>query len=430
MSVLTNVFRGREPTTVSASKSNHGSVIQMVTTYGEYYYAWDGKLYNSDIIRACIRPKVKSIGKLQAKHSRKNEEGSVINPEPRLRFLLEEPNPYMTGQMLQEKLTTQLMLNGNAFALIVRDRNGYPEAIYPIPCISAEAIYDSQADLYLKFTYTNGNTSTFAYDDIIHLRSDFNDHEIFGSSPAPALTALMECVGTIDQGIVKAVKNSNVIRWLLEFNSSMRPEDIKNQTKAFAENYLNYETETFGVAAVDQKVNAKQVQPNDYVPNALVADRLTERVYSFFNTNKDIVQSSYTEDQWNAYYESEIEPLSIQLANVYTIKLFTRRERVLGNRVLFEAANLAYSSMSTKLKLTDFLDRGIMNANEIREILSLPAIPGGDEYVRRLDTAPIAVGSEPKQEEQPAQEAEEKSEEGGVEDAENRRKRITDPERL
>jgi len=434
MSILTNVFRGREPTgNIGASRSDKRSAIQMVTTYGEYYYSWDGKLYNSDIIRSCIRPKVKAIGKLQPKHSKKTEAGTVINPEPRIRFLLEEPNPYMTAQQLLEKMTTQLMLNGNAFALIVRDQYGYPEAIYPIPAVCAEAIYDDQASLYLRFTYTNGNTSTFAYDDIIHLRSDFNDHDIFGTSPVQALSQLMECIGTIDQGVVKAVKNSNLIRWLLEFNSSMRPEDIKAQTKNFADNYLSYETESFGVAAVDQKVNAKQVQPNDYVPNASINDRLMDRVYSFFNTNKDIVQSSYSEDQWNAYYESEIEPVAIQLSNVFSVKLFSRRERAFGNKVLFEAANLAYSSMGTKLKLTDFLDRGIMNANEIREILSLPAIPGGDDYVRRLDTAPIGSSdnSSPIEENgQEVTEAAENLQEGGVEDAENRHSRGDDPKRL
>ena len=29
-----------------------------------------------------------------------------------------------------------------------------------------------------------------------------------------------------------------------------------------------------------------------------------------------------------------------------------------------------------------------MNANEIRAVLNLPPIPGGDVYVRRLDTVP------------------------------------------
>ena len=56
-----------------------------------------------------MRPKVKAIGKLVAKHVRQTiqKDGSrklEVNPEPYIRFLLEEPNPYMTGQKLQEKL--------------------------------------------------------------------------------------------------------------------------------------------------------------------------------------------------------------------------------------------------------------------------------------------------------------------------------------
>ena len=39
----------------------------------------------------------------------------------------------------------------------------------------------------------------------------------------------MEIVNTTDQGIVKAVKNSNIIRWLLKFNQTLRPEDIKKK---------------------------------------------------------------------------------------------------------------------------------------------------------------------------------------------------------
>jgi len=35
------------------------------------------------------------------------------------------------------------------------------------------------------------------------------------------------------------------------------------------------------------------------------------------------------------------------------------------------------------------LDRGIMNANEIRTIFNLAPVESGNEYVRRLDTAVI-----------------------------------------
>lgn len=376
--------RNREPTN---EKPTEQSRIAMITTWGEHFYSWNGKLYDSDIVRACIRPKVKAIGKLVGKHIRDDPKNGIkVNPEAYIRFLLEEPNPYMTGQQFQEKMATQLCLNNNAFALIIRDVNGYPEQIYPIPCVGAEAVYDKQNELFIKFTYRNGNIATFAYSDIIHLRQDFNERDIFGTSPANALSQLMECVGTIDQGIVKAIKNSGIIRWLLQFKSSMRPEDIKRQTNDFVKNYLDIESETFGAAGADAKADVKQIEPKDYVPNAAITDRITDRIYSFFNTNKKIVQSSWTENEWTAYYEAEVEPLAIQFSNVYTVRLFSRRERGCGNKIVFEASNLMCASLQTKLAFLAMVDRGAMLPNEWRATMNLAPIEGGDKPIRRLDT--------------------------------------------
>ena len=224
----------------------------------------------------------------------------------------------------------------------------------------------------------------------IHLREDYNENDIFGSGIMEALAPLMEIVTTTDQGIVKAVKNSGIIRWLLKFITSMRPEDLKKQSEDFAENFMNVEKGT-GVAAVDSKATAEQIKPTDYVPNSAQLTTVTKRIYSFFNTNDKIVGSSFTEDEWNAYYEQEIEPVVIDLNSAFTLKLFTRKERGFGNRIEFGAFNLSTASMSTKLQLSQMVDRGAMTANEWRSTLGLPPITGGDEPVRRLDTAPIEV---------------------------------------
>lgn len=365
---------------------------QMMTDRGNGFYAWSGKLYQSDVIRACIRPKAKAVGKLVGKHIRETITATgktlAINPDAYIRFLLEEPNPYMTGQMLQEKLATQLCLNNNAFAVIIRDENGYPVEIYPAPAILVEAIYNTDMTLSLKFLFPNGRCSTFPYTNVIHLRQDYNDNDIFGESPVATLTPLMEIINTTDQGIIKAIKNSSVVQWLLKFMTSMRPEDVQEQAKKFADNYLSIDSTSIGVAAVDSKAEAIRVEPKDYVPNAAQMDRTTQRIYSFFNTNTKIVQSDYNEDQWQAYAESEIEPVEIQLSNEFTRKIFSRKQRGFGNRIYFEAANLQYASMQTKMNLVQFVDRGMMTPNEVRAVFNLAPLPNGDTPLLRLDTAP------------------------------------------
>lgn len=103
-------FWKREPTKTDEKATEH-NMIKMITMTGDYYYAWDGKLYESDIVRACIRPKVKAIGKLVGKHIRDDPKGGIkVNTEANIRFLLSEPNPYMTAQQMQEKVATQLCL--------------------------------------------------------------------------------------------------------------------------------------------------------------------------------------------------------------------------------------------------------------------------------------------------------------------------------
>jgi HK97 family phage portal protein len=363
--------------------------FELIEDRGNGFYSWNGTIYKSDIVRACIRPKVKAVGKLIPQHIRNNNvEGFKVNPEVYIRFLYEEPNPYMSGQVFREKMATQLALNNNAFALLVRDENGYPIEMYNIPCTAVEAIYNSIGELFLKFTNRNGKVVTYPYKDIIHIRQDINENDIFGDSPREVLLPLMEVVSTTDQGIVKAIRNSGMVKWLLKFNSAMRPEDVTKKTNEFTENFLNIEN-SGGAAGVDSKVDAKQIEPKDYVPNAAVIDRTTQRIYSFFNTNEKIVQSKYNEDEWNSYYESEIEPLAMQWSNEDTRKIFTRRERGFGNKIIYSANNLQYASMTTKLGLVAMVDRSAMTPNEWREVLNLPPIEDGDKPLRRLDTMQV-----------------------------------------
>lgn len=380
-------FQNRSPTGTSYKLMSENNSL----------YVWNGNIYKSDIVRAAVRPYVNAVGKLVAKHIRDTivTDGThtmQINPDAAIRFLLEDPNPYMTGQKFQERMATQLKLNGNAFALIARDDMANPIGLYPLNATQVDADYRADGSLYLKFTINDGRSSklyTFDYDDVIHLRGDYGDsNDLFGASPVESLLPLMEIVGTTDRGIVNAIKNSSVVRWLLKFTNSMRPEDLDAQAQKFAANFLSTEKGT-GVAATDAKADAQQVDPKDYVPNAAQMDRTTQRIYSTFNTNQNIVMSTYTEDQWNAYYESQIEPDVRQFGDVMTRKVFSRRQRGFGNKIVYEASNLATASMNTKLGLLAMVDRGAMTPNEWRSTLNLSPLPGGDNPIRRLDTAEV-----------------------------------------
>ncbi len=373
------------------------SSVSLMTENGNRYIAWNGRVYDFDIVRACIRPKVKAIGKLVGKHIRDTVDADgnrtlSVNPSANIRRLLEEPNPYMTGQMLQEKMASQLCINNNAFAVITRDNMGIPTGIFPIVPQTAEANYSEAGALSLTFTMPNSKRFTIPYSDIIHLRQDFGDNDIFGTPICNVLAPLLDVVSTTDQGIVNAIKNSSVVRWLLKFTASMRPDDLKEQTKAFADNFLSTQNGV-GVAATDSKADAVQIEPQDYVPNAAQMDKTTQRIYALFNTNQKIVDSSRTEDEWSSYFDAECEPVLRQMGGEYTRKLFSLRERGFGNRIVFEESSWDSASRATKLNLLQMVDRGALTPNEWRATFNLAPIPGGDEPIRRLDTAAVSTST-------------------------------------
>lgn len=387
MSWLQRVFSRRRGETVMR--------VKLITEEGGWYRAWDGSLYQSDIVRSAIRPKSKAIGKLTAMHIRETAGELKVNPEPYMRMLLEEPNPYSGGQMFRERLATLVQLNNNAFAQIIRDQDGLPAQMYIIPAVTAEATVTDDGQLWMRFRLSNGKALELPYSDVIHIRDDYADHDVFGMPKAEALRALLEVINATDQSIVQAVKRSAFIRWLLKFRQQLRADDIKKFVEDFSRDYLSLENET-GILPQDGRFEVEPLRDGgqQFVPPSPLQQRAVERIYSFFRVNEAIVQAKYDENQWLAYYEAEIAPLAQQMSEEFTRKLFSRRERGFGNRIVLDATALTFASMQTKLGLVQMVDRGALTPNEWRRILNLPPIEGGDQPIRRLDTDVVSDWAE------------------------------------
>lgn len=371
----------------------------LVTKTGNSFSLWGNSAYDNDIVRACVNAKALRVSKLTLRHIResKREDGSKllsVNPEPYMRFLLEEPNRYMSLAPFLHKISVLCDLTGNAFILILRDSNGIPAELYPIPAVYAEAKYNPDGNLFYDFTLKNGERWRFEDNDIIHIRGDFYLNDIFGDGKNKSLAPLLEVVETTDRGIINAIRNSNVVRWLLKYTASMRPEQLKKNAEEFAANYLAIGNGAVGVAATDAKADATQVNPQDYVPNATQMSRSYERIMSLLNTNDKIIKSTANEDEENAYYEANIEPFAIKIQQEFTRKLFSRRQRGTGNYIAVGSFNLQAASLKTKLNFTGLVDRGAMTPNEWREALGLAPVQGGDNPLRRLDTVAVPNAAE------------------------------------
>ena len=102
--------------------------------------------------------------------------------------------------------------------------------------------------------------------------------------------------------------------------------------------------------------------------------------------SEKIVNSSYNEDEYAAFYESTVEPLAVQLSLEFTRKIFNERERAFGNQIVFESGRLQFTSNKTKVNLIkELLPYGILTINQALEILNMAPIEGGDKRLQTLN---------------------------------------------
>lgn len=349
--------------------------------------------YDSDVVRAAVDAIARNAAKLKPKHIRRVE-GGVNSMNSNIDYLLSvRPNPYMDSYSFMYKVVTQLYLQNNSYIFIDWADNGQARAFYPVNSHQVEFV-EAQGQIFVKFMFLGGQQVTLPYQQIIHLRRFFYKNDLYGENSARALMPTLELIQTTNQGIVNAVKSSAALRGLLKFQAMLKPEDMKAQRDAFVTDYLDI-TNNGGVAATDSKAEYVPLNSDPKMVDAKQMELIEDKVYKYFNVNSAIVKSDYSEQQWNAFYESVIEPIAIQLSLEFTSKVFTDREQGWGNEIVFEANRLQYASNQTKISLIQTLmDRGLMSMNEAREIFNMSPIEDGDKRIVSLNFVDASIANQ------------------------------------
>lgn len=331
----------------------------------------------SEIVRSCIRPLAEQTSKASATCTDKAIE----------RLLKLSPNPFMNGKDFLYKVRTQYELKNTAFILIMRENNVIT-GFYPIPYITFEGLEDEQGDIYIKF-YTAKGEYIFLWDDLVVLRKDYNEHDIGGDDNDILLNTL-EMINVSNQSISNAIKSTANLRGILKSTKSMLDvNDTKNIRDEFIKNYMDSANEG-GVAVLDASMEFTPINMSPTIATWNNQKEFRENVYRYFGVSDEIIMSKATPEQMQVFYEMKIEPFLMALSQELTRKLFSERQLAFGNEVIFQSSTIQFMSMSDKLALKDYIDRGALTPNTWCDIVGLPHVEGGDEPIRRLDTAPVS----------------------------------------
>lgn len=334
--------------------------------------------YDPDVL-TCIDAIARNGAKMHPRHIR-NFDGKMETLKGKTyRLLAKQPNEYQNAYQFYYQVIATLELYNDAFIYIKRDKDLNIEGLYPLYFRDGKYFEDKEGNLYLKFEFGKNQFKYVPMERCIHLTRFTGDDGLFGGSTRPLIKTL-SMKHILDEGIINAIKTTASIRGLIKSTKAMlKPEDVKKMRDQFVEDFID-KGDKKGIGGLDATTEFIPVHITPTTASDAQIKEIDDKVLSYFGINKDILQSSYSEDQWNAFYESILEPIGLQMSLEFTNKIFTPTQKYFGNEILFESNRLQYASNATKISLIRYASN-IMTINEQREVFNLAPIEGGDIFL-------------------------------------------------
>ncbi|QLY40180.1 phage portal protein [Hujiaoplasma nucleasis] len=374
-------------------KTGSFDTIQLTSNLNKFYTPFGTNISKSDVVKICIDRVASQCAKLKPRYIKTENDKTVTEKKGRLSFLLKyKPNEIMTPYDFIYKTTTLLLLNDNAFIYPKFDRQtGKLKGIYPLRPVTVEMIVDDVDTYFIKFIFEDGKPYTLPYDNIIHLRRHFAQNDIFGgtgsSGDHEAILKTISINDSLLQGIDNAVKSSMQIKGIVKMNGMLSEADKKKQRDLF-DAALSESTHVKGSSIIPIDLKSEYI-PLDVDPKMIDKDTLEflqSKITDYFGVSVPIFTSQYTEDEYNSFYESTIEPLAIQLSEAFSLGLLTDNQLERGEQIVFYSERLQYASWNTKVNAIEkLMSLGIMSLNESRALLGLEPIEGGHKRLQSLN---------------------------------------------
>lgn len=358
-----------KPTQVQVAR-DYDSYFETLTAYRPAFRTWNGKIYESELVRSAIDARARNISKL------KIEILGTAKPTLQTQLRL-QPNAWQTWSQFLYRASTILDMDNTL--VIVPVYNDYMEVVGYFPILPRKCeIVEYDGEPWLRYEFKHGKHASERLHACALMTKFQYESDFFGESNS-ALTPTMKLVNMQNQGIEEAVKNGATFRFMAKVNNFTKSEDLANERKRFNENNLKGDDGGGLLLFPNTYSDIKQLESKPYTISEAENANIRENVMNYFAVNEDILQSKAYGDAWSAFYESVIEPFAIQFSETMTKAMFTDRERAQGTQLMATSNRLQYLTTTEKLNVSaQMADRGILNRDEVREIWNLPPLPNGE----------------------------------------------------
>ena len=366
----------------NTSPQHNAETLEIVEGQKAVFTPYKGDFHEDIDVLACVDAIARNGAKMHPRHIRNFKKDGVMqleNVKDNLYTILaKKPNEVQNAYQFYYQVIANLELYNNAFIYMQRDENMEITGLYPLD-YSEVKLWEYDKRIFVQFKFGRSKERYVPYDDCIHLTRMVSKDGMFGGSTLP-VRKVLDIKHILDEGIANAIKTTQSIKGILKSTKAMlKPEDVKKMRDQFVNDFVSNSNKS-GIGGLDATTDFTPVKIDPVTADKSQVELFDKKILAYYGVSEKIIQSNYSEDEWNAFYESVLEPIGLQMSLEFSNKIFTPTEKNFGNEILFESNRLQYASNKTKIELVRYASN-LMTINEQREVFNLAPIEGGDVFM-------------------------------------------------
>lgn len=305
------------------------------------------------------------------------------------------PNPYMTSTTFWATMEAHCLHHGNAYALVERSRRNQTK-LWPLSNSEVELWYDdamllSEVPDIFYIWRPQGRQIVLASQDVIHIKTSDSPDGLSGRSVLEQLRSTIEGSKRSQRLLNSLYSNGMTAKAVLSYTGDLSKEK-RDQFVAGIEAYAKGEFREKGIENIiplpigttltplNIKLTDSQFLEIRQYTSLQIAAAFGVKPYHI----GDYTKTSYAsqEAQQLSFYIDTLLYRLKEYEEELSYKLLTPKERQRGLRFKFNEKVILRADMQTQANiLTSYVAGGLMNHNEAREQLDLPAVSYGNDLM-------------------------------------------------
>lgn len=390
MGFLDRILRRSPDTVEPEQRKEEESVFGLALNYnGWSTYKTSQSLALSAVYR-CVEVITNGVASLPVKLYRTDERGFKYEMNNNLSFILsKKPTGKINAFTFYKLIVKDILLQGNAYALILRDGKG---DIIGLQYVQAGLV--SPIDRIDRIEYqVTGIKGFVRQEDILHFMN-YTDNGVFGIS---VLTHARRTLGIADYGENASenfYKSGGCTTGFLKFDGPSSGKQREEILSAWNQATGGVRNQPNGIPVLPANVNYTQLSVNPADAQLLESREFSVvEICRFFGVSPtkcfDLTHASYNNSEMAelAFLNDTLRPLLTKIEMEMETKLFKPEDKY---DIKFDVSELLRTDKKSQAEyFTKLFNLGVLSPNDIRKELDMEEIEGGDIHCAQVNLTSI-----------------------------------------